>query len=173
KVRASAAESLLQTIALSGGLEERVWALLPSAASKAVQRLAGERQGVSLTSFSPCEEDSIQKGTLIQEDGRSSVFVCIAELTPKVWSDLTEGASKASAKEGMSAKDAVAMAAATSLMHSSGQPDANSSIGVADDTAGDALKRAFEHKNWKVRAQSIEALASELATSGDGVKLLE
>lgn len=175
KVRATACEALVQLMSLSGGIEERIWSLLPSKARKGVQRVASGQEGITLVNAIPCEEDAMPKSTIVAEDGRAEAFVCVSELTPQVWAQLQAGGVKPSGKSASrskaSAKAAVAAAAAATPRDLTGGEDG--AYGAADDTAAASLQQAFKSKNWKERAESIAALAGELGSYGDGVKLVE
>mmetsp|Transcript_142793 Transcript_142793/g.259628 ORF Transcript_142793/g.259628 Transcript_142793/m.259628 type:complete len:2277 (-) Transcript_142793:264-7094(-) len=176
KVRAAANEALVQLMSLSGGIEERIWSLLPSKARKGVQRVVSGQEGITLVNAVPCEEDALPKSVIVAEDNRAASFVCVSELTPPVWAQLQTGGGKSSGKSGSkhskaNARAAVAAAAAATPRDYTGDQDA--AYGAADDAAADALQQAFKSKNWKERAESIAALAGELSSYGDGVKLVE
>jgi len=158
KVRSAAGDAIVQMMALSGGMEERLWTLLPSKVRKAVQRLASNHEGITLMSAVPCEEDAMPKSVIVSEDSRALKFVCVSQVSTTVWSDLLAG------KEIDEKLDS--RAAASSGATSDG-------FGIPDDKASEALQEAFANKNWKKRAESISALAGELASSGDGVRLVE
>lgn len=162
KVRAAAGDCLLQLMALSGGIEERLWNLLPSKARKGVQSLASGHEGMTLLSAVPCEEDAMVKADIVAEDSRASGFVCVSELNPEVWAKLQAGEELKPRKlskngAGKSSRESLAAAATSS---------------VVDDKAADALSKAFASKEWKERAESIGKVSADIAAGGEGVKHL-
>eukprot|EP00930_Biecheleria_cincta_P025958 TRINITY_DN18393_c0_g1_i1.p1 TRINITY_DN18393_c0_g1~~TRINITY_DN18393_c0_g1_i1.p1 ORF type:complete len:2224 (-),score=490.13 TRINITY_DN18393_c0_g1_i1:182-6853(-) len=164
KVRAAAGDCLLQLMALSGGIEERLWNLLPSKARKGVQSLASGHEGMTLLSAVPCEEDAMAKADIVAEDSRASGFVCVSELNPDVWAKLQAGEElkpRKLSKIGMGKSSRESLAAA---------PNENSS--VVDDRAAEAFGKAFGSKDWKERAESIGKVSADIAAGGEGVKHL-
>lgn len=153
KVRAAAGDALIQMIALSGGLEDRIWSLLPSKGQKAVRGAARKQQGISLMSAAPCEEDAMPKHIVVSEDARAAALFCVSELGPELWASLWENApiSPNAAPAGAEiSKECVA-------------------VPVEDSAA--ALLRAFDSKSWKDRVEGIETLAGRIAAGG-GVERL-
>jgi len=168
KVRGSAGDALVQLLALGGGIEERVWALLPAKGRKAVTRLISSKEGVSMMAVVPCEEDILAKAVIVGEDSRASAFVAVSELTPQVWASFQgaeAGADNGASRTTTNAKQAIAAVAAMSAPQQA--------AAVPDDAAAEALQNAFASKNWKERAESINALGNALATAGEGVRLIE
>jgi len=163
KVRAPAGDALVQLMALSGGLEDRLWQLLPSKVRKGVQRLAQSQEGVSLLSAVPCEEDAMKKDVIVTEDARAGAFICVSELTPQVWASLQAG--EAGAEGGSSGSKS------RSSKSKKGSKEHPVSM---EDIVAEKLKKALTSKNWKERSEGLASLAQELAApGGEGVKLLE
>ncbi|CAK9099233.1 unnamed protein product [Durusdinium trenchii] len=155
KVRAAAGDAFLQLLALSGGIEDRLWSLLPAKAQKRVQSLASGHEGIPLLSAVACDEDAMSKDDILAEDPRSSELVCVSELSPQVWAALQAGMN---ITKGATPKSPKAP---------------NTDEVFADDMAADALSTAIASKNWKQRAESINKLFNDLATASEGVKLLK
>lgn len=159
KVRGAGGDAMIQLMSLSGGLEERLWSLIPAKARKALQKQAQAHEGVVLMSAVPCVEDAAPRHDLVAEDTRAGGFVCVSELNVQVFAALLKGDEAVSAslasKAGASSSSAAGGAA------------------VADDNAAEALSKALISKNWKDRADALERLASDLATGSDGMHVLE
>eukprot|EP00931_Biecheleriopsis_adriatica_P031685 TRINITY_DN1854_c0_g1_i2.p1 TRINITY_DN1854_c0_g1~~TRINITY_DN1854_c0_g1_i2.p1 ORF type:complete len:2226 (-),score=590.31 TRINITY_DN1854_c0_g1_i2:45-6722(-) len=162
KVRAASGDCLLQLLTLSGGMEERLWQLLPSKARRGIQSLANENDSVTLLSAAPCEEDVVAKEDILAEDNRAAPFACVSELNPKVWASLQAGEQVAGSEKSSKSRSS----------KSGKSQEASSQDGVADDATAQALCKALASKNWKERAESIGKLAAELSAGCDGVKLL-
>jgi len=77
KVRGAGGDSMIQLMSLSGGLEERLWSLIPAKARKAWQKQAQTHEGIVLMSAVPCVEDAAPRHDLIAEDTRAGGFVCV------------------------------------------------------------------------------------------------
>lgn len=162
RVRTTASEVLVSMVALSGGVEERIWALLQPKARKVVQKVSSGQEGIRLMTTVPCEEDALPRKVVVAEDDRASSFLCVSELTPQVWNGLQR-------REMASPSARAAVAAAAAASPKPGEPGGP----PADESVAKALQRAFTSKNWKERAECIAALAGELASMGDGVRLIE
>lgn len=159
KVRGAASESLLQLLALSCGLEERLWAFLPPKARKGVERSAAGQEGLALVSAVPCEEDALAKAEITNEDTRAGLLICTSELSTQVWATLAAGEK--------------AVLQPASVKHATSSSVLSAGAAVVDDGAAEALGQAIASKNWKDRVQSLERLAVELGCTNDGVKVLE
>eukprot|EP00929_Paragymnodinium_shiwhaense_P095267 TRINITY_DN562_c0_g1_i2.p1 TRINITY_DN562_c0_g1~~TRINITY_DN562_c0_g1_i2.p1 ORF type:complete len:2378 (-),score=697.35 TRINITY_DN562_c0_g1_i2:319-7452(-) len=175
KVRAAAGDALAQLMALSGGMEERTWALLPSKARKAAERAISSHGqagvGITLIVAGPCEEDAMPKSIVVSEDPRAEQFVCASELTPQVWAHLEAGRHGGKVK--MSTSTAVAAAAAGAVSPKRGKASNEVQVARPDDAAAEVLAAAFASKEWKKRHEAIAALASEFASFGAGVQVVE
>jgi ankyrin repeat protein len=163
KVRGAAIDALIQLVNLSGGIEDRIWNLIDSKKRKAVQRHAQAQECTSLMSAVACEEDAMSRNVIISEDSRAGVFTCVSELTPQIWATLMAG--DITAQTPCHSKAAAARAAVTLA--------AASTPRTSDDSATEALLRAFKSKSWKERAESVAALTHELAQCGEGVQVLD
>eukprot|EP00435_Cladocopium_sp_Y103_P061135 s245_g22.t1 len=157
KVRAAAGDCLLQLLGLSGGIEERVFSLLPGKAQKRLQGLAAGQEGIPLLSAVACDEDAMSKEDIVAEDGRAADLWCVSELNGTVWASLQAGRGVESAE---SPKASAAVGSIASLQSLQSLDDAAALDGLAS-------------KNWKRRAECISKLFTDLATASDGVKLLK
>jgi ankyrin repeat protein len=155
KVRAAAGDALVQLMAFSGGLEERVWALVPPKVQKTVQALARGREAFYLISAAPCEEDVIQKPLLITEDARAAALPCVSELTPQLWAQLQEGIESPSDR-------------APTLDSKTAEHGNHSTNAVCD-----ALQRALSTKSWEERVKIIETISKTLGSGGSNVELAD
>jgi len=154
KVRAASGDCLLQLLALSGGMEERLWSLLPPKARKRIESLASGHEGIALSSAVACDEDAAAKEDIVAEDSRAGSFICASELNQQVWASLQAGQEVAETARPPAA------------------PTDGSEQAGADDGAAEAFSQSFSSKSWQERAESISKLASELQTAGSGVKCL-
>lgn len=157
KVRAAAGDCLLQLLGLSGGIEERVFSLLPGKAQKRLQSLAAGQEGVPLLSAVACDEDAMSKEDIVAEDGRAADLWCVSELNGTVWASLQAGRGVEAAE---SPKASAAVGSMASLQSLQSLDDAAALDGLAS-------------KNWKRRAECISKLFTDLATASEGVKLLK
>lgn len=163
KVRVAAGDAIVQLMALSGGLEDRLWQLLPSKVRRGVQKLAQEQEGIAIMAAVPCDEDAMRKEVIVAEDARGGAFLCVAELTPQVWHDLHTGERL---QEGLKNKSSKKRAG-----HSKDDKERRAG---EDDSVMQAVKTALMSKNWKDRAESLIGLAKELsAPNGEGVRCLD
>ncbi|CAE7638908.1 rps-14 [Symbiodinium necroappetens] len=152
KVRAASGDCLLQLLALSGGMEERLWSLLPPKARKRIESLASGHEGIALLSAVACDEDAAAKEDIVADDSRAGSFICASELNQQVWASLQAGQAE--------------------IARPPAAPTDGSEQAGADDGAAEAFGQSFSSKNWQERAESISKLASELLTAGSGVKCL-
>lgn len=157
KVRAAAGDCLLQLLGLSGGIEERVFSLLPGKAQKRLQSLAAGQEGIPLLSAVACDEDAMSKEDIVAEDHRASDLWCVSELNSTVWASLQAGRGVEAAE---SPKASAAVGSIASLQSLQSMDDATALDGLAS-------------KNWKRRAECISKLFTDLATASEGVKLLK
>lgn len=157
KVRAAAGDCLLQLLGLSGGIEERVFSLLPGKAQKRLQSLAAGQEGIPLLSAVACDEDAMSKEDIVAEDHRASDLWCVSELNSTVWASLQAGRCVEAAE---SPKASAAVGSIASLQSLQSMDDATALDGLAS-------------KNWKRRAECISKLFTDLATASEGVKLLK
>eukprot|EP00927_Polykrikos_kofoidii_P010456 TRINITY_DN1440_c2_g1_i1.p1 TRINITY_DN1440_c2_g1~~TRINITY_DN1440_c2_g1_i1.p1 ORF type:complete len:2196 (+),score=321.50 TRINITY_DN1440_c2_g1_i1:150-6737(+) len=174
RVRSVASDALVQLLALSGGIEEGIWELLPEKGLKAVQRAAASRKGLVLQSASPNEEDTLPKNVIVSEDARAASFLCASELTPQVWARLIQS-NKVSCGREERPSDMQDASARDAAEQASLQGDVNSKCSDVAPvvTQQEPEPTGFASKDWKERVQSIGALSKEITSNRRGAEIIE
>eukprot|EP00930_Biecheleria_cincta_P027585 TRINITY_DN19350_c0_g1_i1.p1 TRINITY_DN19350_c0_g1~~TRINITY_DN19350_c0_g1_i1.p1 ORF type:complete len:1819 (-),score=313.02 TRINITY_DN19350_c0_g1_i1:313-5769(-) len=165
KVRAAGGDVLVQIISLGGGIEERVMSLIPTKRRKMVQDLVNSKEGLTLTTASPCEEDVVTKQAVVSEDPRAESLACVSQLTPQVWAAYQTGASVKVLAETLSMKLPPKLPSMSATLGRASLATADDS--VADEGTGD------NRKDWKERVGIITSLSGKFALDSEGVKHVE